>query len=552
MSDYEQRFSIRRDELEWLYMELYDDRGKLGELETAMEVASGRRSGELRELDAKREEDPKWFLRGKMVGMAMRPDLFAENLRGVIGKLDYFSEQGITYLYLARLLKTPQPEGDGAQAIGSGAQADGNSSQASGSSAYADGVGDVDPAMGSNYDLAALTSAMRKRGMSLCVDFAVDLTSFNDMVSAILKLANLGVEVFQIDLAQISQNAPRDAYGNQPMTHSIVRMLRLILESVCPSVLLKGEAEMPPREQAAYFGTQKKPECHFLDNVSATCTQWSALATGDARQLKHQLDEIHSLPGHCHFVNSVRGLGDIGWNLDEDFGKCIGQDPMLHRKYLFEFYEGAFPGSWACGKRRQFSPMQGASRTCGTTASLCGIERGILEHDAEQVDMGIRRLLLMYAVAMAMDGFPMVASGDEIGQLNGWEYNEDPRLREDLRNLHQTPFNWDNAKKRVSQGTVQQRIWDGLRKLWKVRNENPCFAPNAWVTTWDTHNNHVLAILRRKDEKTLVWLFNFTGKEQTADLNLVEEKYLDEISGDDIRPQHCTLAPYQYVACKSV
>ena len=36
MTDFEYRLADRRDELEWLYMELYDDRARLHELEQAM------------------------------------------------------------------------------------------------------------------------------------------------------------------------------------------------------------------------------------------------------------------------------------------------------------------------------------------------------------------------------------------------------------------------------------------------------------------------------------------------------------------------------------
>lgn len=37
----------------------------------------------------------------------------------------------------------------------------------------------------------------------------------------------------------------------------------------------------------------------------------------------------------------------------------------------------------------------------------------------------------------------MLSSGDEIGQVNGYGYHDDPVLREDSRNLHRTPFDWD-------------------------------------------------------------------------------------------------------------
>ena len=71
MTDFEYRLADRRDELEWLYMELYDDRNRLNELEQAMWDAYSARSMGLRQLDGLREHNPDWFLSGNMLGMTI-------------------------------------------------------------------------------------------------------------------------------------------------------------------------------------------------------------------------------------------------------------------------------------------------------------------------------------------------------------------------------------------------------------------------------------------------------------------------------------------------
>ena len=55
MNEFERRLSARQDELDWLYMELYGDRGRLNELKAMMTRAFQRRSQELRLLDQERE-----------------------------------------------------------------------------------------------------------------------------------------------------------------------------------------------------------------------------------------------------------------------------------------------------------------------------------------------------------------------------------------------------------------------------------------------------------------------------------------------------------------
>lgn len=605
MNGFERRLSARRDELDWLYMELYHDREMLEGLRAMMARAYGGRSESLRRLDKKREADPEWFRAGKMLGVTMYPGLFAGSLKGVEEKLGYLKEQGITYVHLMPLLKMPHPDNDGGYAV--------------------EDFNQVDPTLGTNEELSRLAAAMRRRGMSLCLDFVINHTAgthdwamrakagereyqdryicfdspdipremektipdvfpetapgsfifvpemgkyvcssfhpyqwdlnyhnpavFHDMVDSMLRLANLGVEVLRIDAVPYLWKEMGTTCRNLPQVHTVMRLIRLITECVCPGVILKGEVVMAPRELAPYFGTADKPECHLLYNASTMATQWSALASGDVRQLKHQLDDLHSLPSHCCFVNYLRCHDDIGWGLNEDYGRALGIDPLAHKKYLYEFFEGSFPGSFARGERYNYNPATQDARTCGTTASLCGIEKGLYEGDEGQVALGIRRDLMMHAAVMCMAGFPMLSSGDEIGQLNGYGYHDDPILREDSRNLHRTPFSWDNAARRTMPGTVQQRLWDGLRQLEKLRAGQPCFGPGAWVTTWDTHNNSVLAIVRRTGDETMACLFNFSGLAQTVWLDGLEGEFSDLISGERACCPSGTLGPYQYQLC---
>ncbi len=55
--------------------------------------------------------------------------------------------------------------------------------------------------------------------------------------------------------------------------------------------------------------------------------------------------------------------------------KRLGIDPQKHKEYLYHFYEGNFPGSWAKGELYNYDPATGDARSCGTTASLCGVSR---------------------------------------------------------------------------------------------------------------------------------------------------------------------------------
>ncbi|MBM6692304.1 amylosucrase [Bifidobacterium pullorum subsp. saeculare] len=585
------RLARHHDELDQLFMSLYDDRAALEDLEQAMAAAYEARPDDLKKLDKQREADPDWYKRGTMFGMTMYTDLFAGSLRKLANRIPYLEEQHLTYLHLMPLLKMPHPQNDGGYAV--------------------EDFNTVDPSLGTNADLASLTKKLRKAGISLCLDFVMNhtasthewamkakagdpeyqdyyfcyddrtipdeyerttpqvfpntapgnfswcdemhkwvLTSFYPfqwdlnyrnpkvlvaMLTSALNLANLGVEVLRIDAVPYIWKQLGTTSRNLPQVHTIVRMLRIALECVCPAVVLKGEVVMAPKELAAYFGTPEHPECHMLYNVSTMVNLWSALANGDTRLLKAQIDALDALPENCWFVNYLRCHDDIGWGLDEPQEWRLGIDPFRHKEFLYHFYEGSVPGSWSMGELYNYDAASGDARSCGTTASLCGIEKALYTHDKPSLERGIDRDLLMHKAMAFLRGFPMLNCGDEIAQLNGWDYKDDPDRVEDSRNLHRSKFNWRAAAKRNEPGTLQNRLWEGMAELRRMRDD-PCFAPDAWVTTWDTHNQSVLAIVRKVDDAVLLGLFNFSQADQTA--------YLDSIEGVAL-PGSETLKPYE-------
>ena len=156
-NEYKLRMQKHERELHEKYMSLYQNEGSYQELLSSMKDFFCKRSSALKELDRKREENPTWYREGNMLGMTMYPKLFAGGLRGLTDKLDYLSEQKITYLHLMPLLKMPHPFNDGGYAV--------------------EDFRTVDPEIGTNSELSELTEAMRARGISLCLDMVMNHTA---------------------------------------------------------------------------------------------------------------------------------------------------------------------------------------------------------------------------------------------------------------------------------------------------------------------------------------------------------------------------------------
>ncbi len=112
------------------------------------------RSEELHALDLRRSLAPDWFQRETMVGYAAYADRFAGTLDGVAERSSYLADLGVTYLHLMPLLTPREPPNDGGYAV--------------------QDYGSVRPDLGTMEDLRRLTSHLRERGISLCLDLVLN------------------------------------------------------------------------------------------------------------------------------------------------------------------------------------------------------------------------------------------------------------------------------------------------------------------------------------------------------------------------------------------
>ena len=586
--EFERRMARHYDELKWLYCELYENRMDMFEdLCKNLNNIYADRKADLKKQDRVREQDPEWYKKNDILGMMMYVNAFAGNLKGVKEKLDYVQESNVNYLHLMPLLESPEGKSDGGYAVSDfrkvqpelGTMEDLESladecrkkgislcmdfvmnhtseehewakRARAGEREYMDRYYFYD-----NYDVPSQfeqtvpqvfpTTApgnftwlddMKKFVMTTFYPYQWDLNYWNpvvmnEMVYNMLNLTNKGIDVIRIDAVPYIWKQLGTNCRNLPQVHNIVRMMRMICEIVCPGVLLLGEVVMEPEKVVPYFGSVEKPECHMLYNVTTMATTWNTVATRDARLLRQQMDIINRLPKDYVFLNYLRCHDDIGWGLDYGWLGQFGINEVSHKKYLSDFFTGNYKNSFARGELYNADPASGDARQCGTTASLCGIEKAAYEKDEEATKRAIRYDLTLHAYMLTQSGIPVIYSGDEIGQENDYTYHEDPKKWEDSRYLHRGDFQWDKAELRHTKGTIPGEMFEGLSKLETIRKSHPVFESTADCRTVDTWDDSILGLIKEKNGEKLVALFNFSEYDKVAWINEEDGMYEDLISG---------------------
>lgn len=588
--EFRNRYECREAELRSLYEQLYPGQKEgFAYLIQRMYQNYVERPVPLRKIDRKREKDPGWYKGNDILGMMMYTDAFAGTLQGVKEKLDYVKSCGVNYLHMMPLLESPKGRDDGGYAVadfrkvkpelgtiedlkeltslcheqGISCCLDFVMNHTSEDHAWAKAARAGDPQARSryffydNWDIPNRyeettpqvfpTTApgnftwlpdCNQVVMTTFYPYQWDLNYancmvFNDMVDNMLFLTNCGIDVIRLDAVPYIWKELGTKSRNLPQVHTLVRMMRLVSEIVCPGVLLLGEVVMEPAKVLPYFGSVDKPECHMLYNVTTMASTWNTIATKDVGLLRRQMDQVCALPKEYVFLNYLRCHDDIGWGLDYDWLKQFGIEEVPHKKYLNDVLTGRGYDSDARGELYNDDPRLGDARLCGTTASLCGLETALYENNPDKVKRAVACDLMLHAYLLIQSGIPVLYSGDEVGQLNDYSYKENPDKCADSRYLHRGKFQWEKLKKTDKNYRVSMEIFHTLRKMEEIREQHPVFNGKADVWTFDTGYSHVLGIGRYLDGEEIRAYFNFSEYELDEVWMPMDEgrEYTDLLSG---------------------
>ncbi|MEO8243238.1 MAG: alpha-amylase family protein [bacterium] len=115
------------------------------------------RPADLRRLDLQRDLEPDWFQRPSMAGYVFYIDRFAGNLKGVLDHLNYLEDLGITYVHFMPCLKPRPGDSDGGYSVMD--------------------YREINPAYGTMAEFEEVATALRARGISVCIDLVLNHTA---------------------------------------------------------------------------------------------------------------------------------------------------------------------------------------------------------------------------------------------------------------------------------------------------------------------------------------------------------------------------------------
>lgn len=526
----------------------------------------------LQKRDEEKAKTGIWFLSNELAGMSLYVDRFAGNLKSMPEKLDYLADLGVNFLHVMPIFESPQGESDGGYAVSDFRKVDERfgtlddlislrkkmHSQGmylmldivlnhtshhhewarkakAGDKFYQDFFytydnrwipNEFDATMPDIFPESApgnftWNEEMGKWVMTVFHSYQWDLNYtnpivFREMLENILFYGNLGVDLLRIDAPAFIWKKTGTSSQNLPEAHTLLRLIKQCVQVATPGMALLGEAIVAPKEIMKYFGTGEfiAQECDFAYNATQMALQWDMLASGETQIMLNAQHEILKKPYGTSWITYTRCHDDIGLGYDDYMITQAGKNAYQHRKFLKEYY--SFSGEqWmspARGALFSSNPKTGDARISGTLASLCGLEKAVIEDNGYAIEKSIQKILMMQAHSIFLGGLPMLFYGDEIGYTNDYSYQNDPGKSYDNRWMHRPIIDWDKVKKAKTEGTTENKIFTGTKKLLEIRKQKTLFSDSSNISWLSPHNIHIAGFIRRFGNERVYCLFNFSDQ----------------------------------------
>jgi maltose alpha-D-glucosyltransferase/alpha-amylase len=311
------------------------------------------------------------------------------------------------------------------------------------------------------------------------------------MTENLLYWQKMGADGFRADAIPYLWKEDHTSCENLDNTHIIVKFFRAVLDYVNPGTLLLAEACQKPKEVVKYLGNGD--ECHAAYHFPLMPMMFKAIAMQNGEPVKQTLSSevTPKINKENQWMTFLR----------------VHDELSLELVYVSE-------------EDRHFIH----SRYCHDPKWDFRVGEGISARLSELMKRDADKIALSYSLMLTLTGTPVVYYGDEFGKFNDEDYyNEQIRLtgKDDTRFLVRGRINWEQLEMDLSdENNLHFRVFELIFGMLNSRKKQKAFGrgETQFIEMYDQEGSirpEVLAYYRiYKDEKLFIInnLSNSTAK----------------------------------------
>ncbi|MBC6418550.1 MAG: sugar phosphorylase [Prochloron sp. SP5CPC1] len=318
-------------------------------------------------------------------------------------------------------------------------------------------------------------------------------------------------------------------------THTMIKLLREILQMVDSSVALITETNVPNRENLSYFGNRN--EAHLIYNFSLSPLIINALIRGESNHLMTWMMSMPPAPLGCAYLNFTASHDGIGLRPAE--GILTPEESATLVETMKQF--GA--------EISMRTGNDGQEHLYEINISLFDAFKGTIKGEDE---WQIERFLCSQIIAMSLEGIPAFYIHSLLATPNDVEHVRQTGRKRSI-NRHQ----WNEvalAQQLNNPNSNQSLVLKELSRLIRIRRRQKAFHPNA--TQYTLHLGNSLFSFWRQSmsrDQSIFSIHNVTDRPQVvclSELNIYEtDNWCDLMGSGQLEDIHgkLTLKPYQSV-----
>lgn len=337
-----------------------------------------------------------------------------------------------------------------------------------------------------------------------------------------------GVDGFRADAIPYLWKEEGTACENEPMTHTLVKFFRTVLDFMRPNTLLLAEACQKPVEVIKYFGDGD--ECNAGYHFPLMPQMFKAVASQSITPVTETLspEVTPEIPEGAQWFTFLRCHDELSLELvyvsEED------------RKYIHDAY---------C-KQPEWDFRKG---------------QGISARLSELMDRDPKKIALIYSIMLTLPGTPVIYYGDEFGKLNDENYYKEMIQvtgKDDTRFLVRGKIDWEELDARLEKkDSFETSVFSSLSRLLKTRKQQKAFGRGdiKWLNATGQDGNKLESVLLFErnfiDEKILL-IHNLSDSPREVAWSFGHRAQITDLNGRElnITGELLNLGSYEFLWIK--
>lgn len=351
------------------------------------------------------------------------------------------------------------------------------------------------------------TFSMAQGGRKVWTTFGPDQVDLNyhdpkvlqEILDVLLFYVEQGASFIRLDAIAYLWKEIGTTCIHLPQVHSIVRLMRAVLDEAAPHVRLITETNVSHAENASYLG-DGGDEAHLIYNFSLPPLVLHAFQSKQAVTLADWAGSLKLPSDQTAFFNVLATHDGIGLN---------GARGILSEEQIEQLVKGLEQGGTPVSRK---SDPGGGSSPYEINANYYDALSAATGTDASE--LGIARFLAAHAIMLAFRGMPGIYFHSLFGS-RGWHQGALQTGRARTVNREKLPSGIISGEL-ARPSSFRSRIYNGMKHLLSARRGSATFAPRAEQTIIHSHSG-VFAFVRIDDSSgdQVVCIHNITPETQT-------------------------------------